>query len=111
MVGGVSAALSNLVLLGIPFMLGVFGQPVAYAHVKEPRLFEMLDEVYQACNCHLYENLTGEEAMSEIAAALDSVISEGATGAIQHVTLPVEEAAPPAAPCACGGHARCGPHG
>lgn len=26
-VGGVSAALSNLVLLGIPFMLGVFGQP------------------------------------------------------------------------------------
>jgi hypothetical protein len=74
------------------------GQPVAYAHVKEPRLFEILDEVYQACNCHLYENLTGEEAMSEIAAALDSVISEGATGAIQHVTLPVEEAAPPAAP-------------
>ena len=27
MVGGVSAAFSNLVLLGIPFMLGVFGQP------------------------------------------------------------------------------------
>ena len=26
-VGGVSAAFSNLVLLGIPFMLGVFGQP------------------------------------------------------------------------------------
>jgi hypothetical protein len=41
----------------------------------------------------LYENLTGEDAMSEIAATLDSVISEGATGAIQHVTLPAEEAA------------------
>jgi len=72
-------------------------QPVSYAHVKDPRLFEMLDELYTTCNCHVYENLTGEKAMSEIAATLDSVISEGATGAIQHVTLPAEEAAQPAA--------------
>ena len=26
-VGGVSSAFSNIVLIGIPFMLGVFGQP------------------------------------------------------------------------------------
>ena len=74
------------------------GRPVSYAHVKEPRLFEMLDEVYPTCNCHVYENLTGEQAMSEIAAALDSVISEGATGAVQHVTLPPEDVAPHAVP-------------
>jgi hypothetical protein len=74
------------------------GRPVSYAHVKEPRLFEMLEEIYSKFNCHVYENLIGEEAMSDIAAALDSVISEGAMGAIQHVTLPAEEAAPPAAP-------------
>jgi uncharacterized protein DUF4062 len=74
------------------------GRPVSYAHVKEPRLFEMLEEIYSTCNCHVYENLTGEEAMSEIAAALDSVISGGATGTIQHVTLPAEESAPPAVP-------------
>ena len=70
------------------------GRALAYAHVKEPRLFEMLDELYPRCNCHVYENLTGDDAMTEIAAALDAVISQRATGAIQHVALPAE-AAPP----------------
>lgn len=70
------------------------GRSVSYAHVKEPRIFEMLEEVYARFNCHVYDNLTGEEALSEISAALDSVISKRATGAIQHVTLPAEEGAP-----------------
>jgi hypothetical protein len=75
------------------------GRPVAFAHVREPRLFEMLDEFYRACNCHVYENLTGDQALTEIAAALDAVISQRATGAIQHVTLPADdEAAPVPAP-------------
>ena len=73
------------------------GCPIAYAHVKESRLFEILDEVYPICNCHVYENLTGDEAMAEIAAALDAVISQRATGAIQHVALPAEAAVPQAA--------------
>jgi hypothetical protein len=69
------------------------GHSVAYAHVKDPRLFEMLDELYSICNCHVYENFTGDEALAEIAAALDAVISKRAAGAVQHMTLPAEELA------------------
>ena len=66
-------------------------QQLSYAYVEEPRIFEMLHEVYQKCNCLVYEHFTGEKALLEIAVALDSVILEGATGVVQHVTLSAGE--------------------
>ncbi|MHB1677825.1 MAG: DUF4062 domain-containing protein [Sulfuriferula sp.] len=65
-------------------------QQVLYAHVKEPELFRMLDEILLNYNCHVFDTLTGEEAISKIAFALESVLSEGATGTVQHVTLAAE---------------------
>jgi len=56
-------------------------------------VFRILDELYSRCNCHVYDNLTGDEAITQIAAALDAVISRGSSGTIHHVALAVEPTA------------------
>jgi hypothetical protein len=66
------------------------GQTLVFAHVKEPKVFEILNELYSTCNCQVYENLTGDDAMTEIAGALNAVITQRSTGAIQHIVLPDE---------------------
>ena len=66
------------------------GGSIVFAHVKEQQVFRILDELYSRCNCHVYDNLTGNEAMTQIAASLDAVISRGCTGTIHHVALAAE---------------------
>jgi hypothetical protein len=66
------------------------GRALTFAHVRESRVFEILEELYSRFNCHVYDNLTGDEAMSEIANTLDAIITFGSTGAIEHVALPAE---------------------
>jgi hypothetical protein len=73
------------------------GREISYAHIKEPRVFEILEDVYYAFNCHVYEHLVGDTAISEIACALNSVITVGAAGAIHHVSLAAEQRLTPAA--------------
>ncbi len=63
---------------------------VLFSHVKEPKLFSMLDEMYSKYNCHVFDTLTSPEAISKIAFVLEAVLSEGATGTVQHVTLAAE---------------------
>ena len=60
---------------------------IKFAHVKEPRIFEILDELYNCCNCHAYDNLTGDKAISEIAESLGKIISGKGIGTVQHLRL------------------------
>jgi hypothetical protein len=60
---------------------------IVFAHVKEPAIFIILNELYSTCNCHIYDHLIGDEAMTNIISALNAVITLGSTGAIQHVAL------------------------
>jgi hypothetical protein len=71
------------------------GIGIKFAHVKEARIFEIVDELYKVCNCHSYDNLTSERALSDIAIALDHIISGKAIGSVQHLTLASGLSAPP----------------
>lgn len=60
---------------------------IRFAHVKEPQLFTLLEELYPQYNCHHYDNLTAEEALRQIAESLDAILSQGSSGVLGHVTL------------------------
>lgn len=79
------------------------GVAIKFAHVRDPRIFKILDELYRVCNCHRYENLIGDAAISKIAESIDNIISGKCIGVVEHLTLasgpntlPVPSGAPPA---------------
>lgn len=61
---------------------------INYDYVKEPRLFEMLDEVFPVCNVHDYPSFISDEALTKIAEAIDAIVTDGGVGALDHVSLP-----------------------
>lgn len=59
---------------------------ISYAHVIEPKLFDMIHEV-SGRPCHIYDSFVGDEALTKIAEALDAIIFDGIVGTMSHTTL------------------------
>lgn len=60
---------------------------IKYNHVKDPKVFTMLDEVSNIY-CHVFDDFTDERVLEQIADTIDAIIMQSAAGTLNHVTLP-----------------------
>jgi Domain of unknown function (DUF4062) len=63
------------------------GVQITFHHVKEPRLFEILEGLIGRFNCHHYDDFTTVKTQKEISKSIDGMLRNGDLGAMDHIAL------------------------
>lgn len=63
------------------------GTSIKFDHVEEPKLFEIIEELFYRFNCQHYEEFTSIYTMNKIAKNILGMLQDGDFGALDHMVL------------------------